>query len=114
MMIDMAPFREIIHEWFEQRRCIETQPWCENTPDQLAARHDSLIGHLKVIIWQLKQQKKDVELLKDVLMTWIQYDRMLEQRNDTQERREQLLYMTLEDYLNGQGYPTALPLPDLS
>jgi hypothetical protein len=116
----MTPFRDIIHEWFEQRIIIEQSPMSgaafDTLPlgEQLITRHQSLVGHLKIIIWQLKQQKKNTKTLSDILEVWVDIDQTMEQANISREHREELLYKTLEDYLNGQGYPTALPLPDLS
>ena len=113
-MINMEPFCDIIHEWFEQRRIIEKHGQDElRVEDLVLARHQSLMTHLKTIIWQLNQQKKDIDILRDVLLTWVEADQVMLQRNVDRESREQALYNILEGYLNGQGYRTRY-LPDLS
>jgi hypothetical protein len=111
MHLDMTPFNQIIDDWYEERLLIESSPmggaaWgVMPDEEQDIARHQSIMSKLKVIVWQLKQQHKDTEMLSKLLSCWVVVDRRAAGRIGL-DLRKRLLYKTLEDYFNGQGYAT--------
>jgi len=107
IMIDMTPFRDIIRDWFDEREFVERTTF-ELLPDedQIVARTASLLGKLKVVVWQLGQQGKDTKLLTDHLENWVRLDMLAGRLLTRREHREDTLYDAIEDYLNGQGYRT--------
>lgn len=109
--LDLTTFRTIIHDWFDERQYVECDPsfgtaWhLMDHEDKVHDRWQSFMSKLAPVVWQLKQQKADTKVLSDAIMFWVDID-LQQCVNFQRASREDLLYLLIEDYFQGQGYET--------
>ena len=109
--VDLTTFRTIISDWFDERQYVECDPYCGvawhlmDVEEQEHDRWQSLMSKLAPVVWQLKQQGADTKVLSDSLMFWVCVD-LQRCSNFQRSLREDLLYLLIEDYFQGQGYKT--------